>query len=560
MTMLLLYVNLLVYLAYSLILLICTNYILSVHHHHHTVGCTINSDCLPTEQCLSGKCRNPCHVGRPCPPSFTCTPQNHFPQCTCEIGTANISHRTCDIDHCESSRECPDYLACYQGRCTDLCELVKPCGFGAICEMENHAPICSCDKTMTGDPYVACVEFEKPQCKTDLDCVDNLGCVGGQCKDLCQHMNLCAKNSKCQVNRAGLRKSVYCECISGYSGDPYNECRLDVFNVPKCTNDDSCDNNLKCYEGKCIDPCEMNQACASSGALCRTINHRPICYCPPGYAGDPTVLCVKDECKQDKDCNVDSICLSNRCVDTCSVNNKCTRNAVCHSDNHSSQCVCSPGFSGDPYKACEAVQCIYNEDCASTLICSNNKCVNPCKRNNPCGLAQICDVIDHRILCTCENGFVMSLDNHCENKLGKELSCSLDIDCADETACMTGKCTDMCDDDPCGINAICRMKHKGGDAMVTCTCDNGYVGNPFEECILMPRIPSGCASNEDCFWTEACDNSGRCVNPCSEEGLCGENANCQVQNHRAICSCPLRYSGDPYILCSPGNYYHLLYS
>ena len=521
-----------------------------------TVGCTVNTDCLPTEQCLNGKCKDPCTVGRPCPPTFTCTPQNHFPQCSCIRGIANLTSRSCDVPLCTSSINCPDHLVCYQGKCVDLCEIIKPCGINANCEIIDHNPICSCDRTLTGDPYIKCVEFERPQCLNDLECPDEMGCIQGKCGDICDHMNICGENSKCRINRSGIRKSVFCECIDGYSGDPYTVCSVDTRLSIGCRLDSDCDINSRCINGKCGDTCELDNICRSSGAECRSINHRPLCYCPSGYVGDPATKCTKVECVQDNDCNFDSICLRNRCVNTCSVNDKCGTNARCHSDNHSSQCLCFPGFTGDPYRECTEIQCFTNLDCADSLICTDNACVNPCKTANPCRVSQVCDVVDHRILCTCENGFILR-ENDCQPQPGKQLSnCIVDADCSDDRACMAESCKNMCDDKPCGINATCQMRHKNNDAMVTCVCGEGFVGNPFEECVEVPRVISGCRSNSDCHWTESCDN-GKCKDPClSNTGsFCGDGALCQVTDHRPICSCPLRHAGDPLTRCYLGKIY-----
>ena len=448
-------------------------------------------------------------------------------------------------------------MVCYQGKCEDLCSLAKPCGRAADCEIIKHAAICSCDKSLTGDPYVACVDFENPQCENDLECLGDAGCFNGICKEMCDHMNVCGENAVCRVNRAGIRKSIYCECISGFTGDPYNYCSPDIFELPQCSNDEDCDLNFKCSDGKCIDLCEMNQICVSSGALCRTLRHRPMCYCPPGYVGDPVTKCVKSECSSDNNCKFDSICLSDRCVNTCSVNDKCATNAQCHSENHSSQCICLPGYTGDPYKKCEQLQCISDSDCSDSLTCTDNRCINPCKISSPCDSSRTCDVINHKIICTCENGFVLNNDNNCEPQPGKQLStCIVDADCSNERACMLDQCMDMCSENPCGIDAICRMRHKNGEAMMICECSEDFIGNPFEECTAVSRIPSGCSSNTECPWSESC-NRNRCVDPCSLDDVCGQGAMCHIRDHRAVCSCPLRHAGDPLLFCSPGKLPHL---
>jgi len=41
----------------------------------------------------------------------------------------------------------------------------------------------------------------------------------------------------------------------------------------------------------------------------------------------------------------------------------------------------------------------------------------------------------------------------------------------------------------------------------------------------------------------------KCSDPCI--GTCGQGANCDVVNHIPICSCPTKYSGDPFTICRP---------
>lgn len=43
--------------------------------------------------------------------------------------------------------------------------------------------------------------------------------------------------------------------------------------------------------GLCQDPCEFANVCAPT-AKCMAKMHRPICSCPSGHEGNPTVKCV----------------------------------------------------------------------------------------------------------------------------------------------------------------------------------------------------------------------------------------------------------------------------
>lgn len=94
-----------------------------------------------------------------------------------------------------------------------------------------------------------------------------------------------------------------------------------------------------------------------------------------------------------------------------------------------------------------------------------------------------------------------------------------------------------CSPSPCGPNSQC--KEVNGQAV--CSCVPGFIGSP-------PSCRPECVSSSECPLNEACLNQ-KCINPCL--GTCGVAANCQVVNHNPICTCPKRYTGDPFIRCLP---------
>ena len=65
---------------------------------------------------------------------------------------------------------------------------------------------------------------------------------------------------------------------------------------------------------------------------------------------------------------------------------------------------------------------------------------------------------------------------------------------------------------------------------------------------MPPACRPECVVNSDCGRNEACGNQ-KCRNPCP--GTCGVGARCEVVNHNPICSCPPRYTGDPFVRCRP---------
>lgn len=94
-----------------------------------------------------------------------------------------------------------------------------------------------------------------------------------------------------------------------------------------------------------------------------------------------------------------------------------------------------------------------------------------------------------------------------------------------------------CSPSPCGPNSQCREIN--GQAV--CSCVPGFIGSP-------PACRPECVVSSECGQNEACSNQ-KCRNPCP--GTCGVGARCEVVNHNPICSCPPRFTGDPFVRCQP---------
>lgn len=93
-----------------------------------------------------------------------------------------------------------------------------------------------------------------------------------------------------------------------------------------------------------------------------------------------------------------------------------------------------------------------------------------------------------------------------------------------------------CIPSPCGPNSIC----ENINGNTRCTCAPNYISSP-------PNCRPECTINSECNAVMACINH-RCVDPCP--GACGNNAQCNVNNHLPICSCLPGYSGDPFTYCN----------
>lgn len=162
--------------------------------------------------------------------------------------------------------------------------------------------------------------------------------------------------------------------------------------------------------------------------------------------------------------------------------------------------------------------------------------------------------------------------------------CMTSSECPLDKVCENLKCVSACPKS-CGVNTECRViKHNP-----ICTCKQGYTGDPFSVCYVLPEpqppmkpvdpcVPSPCGLNSecrdiggipscscitgffgsppnckpecvintDCSNDRACINM-KCVDPCL--GSCGSNAMCNVIKHVPVCSCPSGYEGDPFSYC-----------
>lgn len=281
-----------------------------------------------------------------------------------------------------------------------------------------------------------------------------------------------------------------------------------------------CARNRACTRNRCTDPCVG--ACGRN-AVCRVVNHSPICTCNSGYTGDPFVQCEIER----KPLIIED---TNPCVPT-----PCGPNSQCRNQNQLAVCSCLPSYVGRAPNC--RPECTVNSDCPSNLACINQKCANPCIGS--CGLNAECTVTSHVPLCTCNHGYIGDPFTSCRPQPQCKLSFPSKIIPLqfskllvtylppDETPCARS---------PCGVNAVCKEQNGAG----SCRCIPNYYGDPYISC--RPE----CMMNSECPMTKACMNT-KCVDPCP--GVCGSNAICHVINHSPTCSCIQGYRGNPFESC-----------
>lgn len=400
-----------------------------------------------------------------------------------------------------------------------------------------------------------------------------------------------------------MNGALTCQCLPNFFGNPYLSCR------PECVVNSDCSSNRACLNNRCENPCK--DVCGVE-ALCDTINHHAVCYCAPGFTGDPYVRCqhtpnlppptsfsicdpspcgpysrclvsssgfavcsclpgykgmapmCQPECVSTSDCLQTETCINQRCTNPCQ--GSCGSGAECIVVNHNPICSCGPGKTGDPFVSCiTAVAEIPDE---------KNYDRNPCVPS-PCGPNSVCEIRSNHPVCSCQPNY-SGTPPYCRPE------CVISQECPSNQACINEKCRDPCVG-ACGNNAKCDViSHTP-----LCSCLDGYKGDAFIGCVIVakdeiptPCNPSPCGENTicsvmngvarcscippnignpyaggcrpECTINSDCPNNLACLsNHCRDpcKDLCGVNAECTVTNHVPVCTCFTGYKGDPFSSC-----------
>jgi hypothetical protein len=217
----------------------------------------------------------------------------------------------------------------------------------------------------------------------------------------------CGQNSQCRE----INGQAVCSCLPGYTGSaPY--CR------PECVISSDCSLQKSCMNYKCIDPCS---GYCGINALCKVINHNPVCTCPRGQTGDPNNRCFEIGKLEFLGLISTSTIMtkknlvakpppyvSNEYINPCNPS-PCGPNSVCKNENENAKCQCLPEFIGAPPNC--RPECSFHSECSENLACIKNKCSDPCI--NTCGSKSLCHVAHHLPICSCPSGMTGDPFSYC---------------------------------------------------------------------------------------------------------------------------------------------------
>lgn len=540
------------------------------------VECLHDSNCPFDRQCINFVCENACDRVD-CGPHGTCLIKERMAACRCESGFENNGKLNCvDIDECRyhpchssaicenlpgsytckcpnnlvgnayeapgchesdvcysGDGDCPDSSTCIQvagtPKCRDRCNDPTICGMNATCITTLHRPKCSCPKNFYGDPLVRC---EKMECTASHDCTKETDvCYDNKCIDVCLTPTACGDNAFCVPQR----HSYTCKCREGFFGDPIAGCRkrlpcdsdescpssefcfMDHYCRSTCASTRDCNTNEKCENGKCLTACSVDGDCSADYACLEW-------RCVPR---------IENRCNNDNECGNNLACRAdyrgfNDCKDACE-NIICGRNSICKVLSHQPVCECLPGYFGNPNDerfGCRPIECTTNNECNANQVCSNYKCINPCRTQQNsngksiCGENSYCSPEQHSAVCRCLEGFEGDPLAGCRR-------------------------VDFCAKQVCHRSALCINKIAGFE----CHCPpERNIGSPYGEpgCRGPNECPNG---NSDCPPSAVCEANEHgllmCFNPCEQADACGPNALCSVVNRQRVCTCPEGFAGNP---------------
>ncbi|KAG8227100.1 hypothetical protein J437_LFUL007437 [Ladona fulva] len=599
----------------------------------YAVGCRSNSECDSGKACVNGNCISPCLVNDPCGPNAECFAFAGRAECRCRSGYRGNPYTACHVVGCRSNGDCPSDRACIDSQCVSPCIHANPCAPTALdCIVRHHMAVCRCPPGHIGNPYVACRPEPRPECTTDADCPSVFACISSRCTEPCRELEPCTGTARCRVvpNTVPVR-TMLCVCPDGYISGGIGICKPTTPVIAGCSSDTECAEDKSCVEGVCRNPCNCGL-----NSECRVVDHKPVCSCRQGYEGNPEIKCVPLGCRSDDECSSQHACENGNCVPVCKPDGRpCGTDATCRGANHRALCECLPGLAGDPYVSCTAIGCRSDSECPTTRACINGQCENPCDKD-PCSAESAkCTAYNHRAVCSCPPGYIMLARNDAEICQKDDVTCRRDSDCPTGLACINSNCVNPCNETkPCGENADCRVLdtypvrtmicecipgYQGNaavkcDKVAPCLIEKGYVRDVFgncvcppgsglnenDDCILCPiekglkvdergrcvcalergmivdergncvcpqdhgyhldskgncvieSIPPGprCTKDEDCLDNNYCDtDTNSCKDPCLNKN-CGVNALCNATNHRAVCQCIAGYTGNPEVYCN----------
>lgn len=530
-------------------------------------GVTCESDKLACNP-ASGFCEQKCKPGT-CGTGFECIATTGECVKFCETATKPTGK-----DECESGQKCQ----ATSGKCVPLCDGVQ-CGYSEWCVPDLVAKKGKCEfgKPADGRPGSACVDnadcfvegapsnqvFEcrlsMPQlemtyedgycsasCSQSISCPDGSLCFDGGigCLDTCAGNKDCRPGWMC--GNVGQGESI---CVTTPECTDPNDCRGPG---EDCIEDGQCGFGARCiaevedgeftgFEGgfclivpvsaeDCPDGSTPVSLQSQSGdvivcmkncdpSLLGTCGVGETCYELTGASGPAGGGCWEAMCSKDEHCNAGSFC--ELASATCMEDVNCKTATPAQKAKFETKLGLSCNQTTGRYER----GCSDNDQCGTTAVCSDSKCVTRCTLNNE---KDVCDegLVCHEASGLCEapcNGDSCDNDEICDGKGHCRAACDAPVNpllcqsgqiCGADGACVAA-CTKATENALCGTDKVCHIS--SGRCMASCHEDPTVCGD--EACSVGVR---GTATFGVCGRT--CTNNDVCKTAPTGEALTCQGA------------------------------------
>jgi len=466
------------------------------------ISCSSNADCNDFEYCTIDTCMNPGTPGSFC--SYTNRPD---------------------------STDCGDCKICSSGICVDKSKLsCADCKGGPYCNPVTDTWYCTnkglCDLCSGGycdglgnclsNPCGTCKYCSAGSCTNRNNGYNDCGsgcqrCVDGSCQDynaacLGTISSCYCNNDICESCLSSGCCDVSCSsytCLLSPNDD--NCLSHEICNGVTCNCDTVCIPGDVCFRGpwECNGDCERRREIYVWNSLCSCVfDHNQTQYAPSGQHCSGGVFTTSEYCGSSSDyCTQDRYRKVDRyeCGDThiCNLYDFTEDLQDCGVTSYSCPTSCTRRYT----KTCENGICgIYNVDnpCPLDTSCSGGSC----------SVNYECSTGSDECISSCEKG---KEQRRCDgsgncNRFWKWL----DYELCDPFSCLTGSCSNICDDN-CGAEPACDGKTEGESCGIGRECQNC-------QCVIVAcegyYDETSCSSDPTCAW---CSGDNTCKDAISVE-------------------------------------------
>lgn len=499
---------------------------------------------------------------------------------TCELGL-RCTRDTCCVQagsttRCTAASDCCTGLQCNAGVCVTprggTCRGSSDCAVGLVC----HMGVCASPEGGDLPPGSEGCGGMDGVCCPGFTCRSGLVCTGGRC-------GACGDEGESCCDGATPCTSTSLACMPGSSPGttrctrvpaPGEECGTidrppcgdDGLPTSGCSGGASCEGDLRCVGGTCLDPDDeggMGQPCGPRGGcdgmlICTYGGDVPTCQPTPEGCGRNMEMCCDTGSTSGGTCEGALHCQVGGCTTCRGPSITCVLGGLLPGEQCCNGAVCRPSPLVPRCCVGAGETCINSADCCGFMMCVDGTCSagregSFCIDSSECGEGLTCQTFTCQpagAMCTepnqeCSGSGACCDGLACAAHFDRDMpvtppperccasggsSCDDSFDCCGEMICNGGMCECVNEDGLCWSDQDCcdGLECVVGTCQSTVGCSRENVrcpGGPDDCCGLDCRPDTWaqttrtaeyeCCSNNRCFEAEDCCGEMQCV-----EGYC----------------------------------------